>query len=185
MRIVIDETNAVLSIFAVVGVFAIAITLIKALLERRIKRQFSDHSESELARWKAEHVASIEDAATARAQQALATWKEQNEAFMRSDAISRSRAVITGQITETIAPFLPAFPYNAKDAHFIGNPVDFIVFDGESDDFVERVIFLEVKAMKSSLTTRQRQIRDAIRAGRVEWQELRTSDLSPGLRSLP
>ena len=31
----------------------------------------------------------------------------------RADAVKRSRAVIGGQFTEQIAPFLPAFPCNA------------------------------------------------------------------------
>jgi predicted Holliday junction resolvase-like endonuclease len=36
-----------------------------------------------------------------------------------------------------------------------------------------KVVFLDVKAAKSQLSTKQRRIRDLIKAGRVEWREIR------------
>ena len=36
-----------------------------------------------------------------------------------------------------------------------------------------KVVLLDVKAAKSQLTTKQRRIRDLIKAGRVEWREIR------------
>lgn len=100
-------------------------------------------------------------------------WLNEHEAVIRQDAIDRSRSVIIGKVTEHVAPWLPVFPYNPKDARFIGSPVDMIVFDGCDDDAVERVVFIEIKTSSSSLSSRQRQIRDAIKAGKVEWHELR------------
>jgi predicted Holliday junction resolvase-like endonuclease len=41
----------------------------------------------------------------------------------------RSRAVTTGKVLEHFAPHLSDFPYNPQDARFIGNPVDYVVFD--------------------------------------------------------
>jgi predicted Holliday junction resolvase-like endonuclease len=109
----------------------------------------------------------------ARAQQLHEHWLSEHEAVIRQDAIDRSRSVIIGKVTEHVAPWLPVFPYNPKDARFIGSPIDMIVFDGCDDDAVERVVFIEIKTSSSALSTRQRQIRDAIRAGKVEWQEIR------------
>ena len=100
-------------------------------------------------------------------------WLNEHEAVIRQDAIDRSRSVIIGKVTEHVAPWLPVFPYNPKDARFIGSPIDMIVFDGCDDDAVERVVFIEIKTSSSSLSSRQRQIRDAIKAGKVEWHELR------------
>ena len=36
-----------------------------------------------------------------------------------------------------------------------------------------KVVLLDVKAAKSQLTTKQRRIRDLIKAGQVEWREIR------------
>ncbi len=72
-----------------------------------------------------------------------------------------------GQIAEQIAPFLDHFPYNPKAAQFLGNPIDYIVF--EEDE----VIFVEVKSGNSRLTKKQRLIKDNIENGRVKFKEIR------------
>lgn len=111
--------------------------------------------------------------ARARFEVEIATWRMERETAVRQDAISRSKAVIVGRVTEHVAPWLPVFPYNPKDARFIGSPVDMLVFEGADDDDVRRIIFLEIKSGSASLTRRQRQIRDVIDRGKVEWQELK------------
>lgn len=103
----------------------------------------------------------------------LQQWKIENELVIRQDAIGRSQAVILGKVTEHLAPHMPIFPYNPKDARFVGSPIDFIVFDGADDDCIREIVFLEVKSGNSSLSPRQRMIRDAVLAGRVVWRELR------------
>jgi predicted Holliday junction resolvase-like endonuclease len=100
-------------------------------------------------------------------------WLITNEAVIRADAIMRSQATITGKVTENIIPYMPVFPYNPKDVRFVGSPVDLIVFDGAAEGALRDVIFLEVKTGNSSLAPVQRQIRDAVTAGRVQWRELR------------
>lgn len=107
------------------------------------------------------------------ARQLFERWLHEHASAIRQDAVERSRSVIIGKVTEHVAPWLPYFPYNPKDARFIGSPIDLIVFDGCDRDAVERVVFIEIKTGASALSTRQRQIRDAIKAGRVEWRELR------------
>ena len=49
----------------------------------------------------------------------------------------------------------------------MGNPIDYIVWDENG------IVFLDVKSGKSQLTKKQRMIRDLIRAGNVEWREIR------------
>lgn len=100
-------------------------------------------------------------------------WRAEAETLIRRDAIDRSRSVTLGKVTEQLTPWLAGFPYNPKDARFIGSPIDMIVFDGCDDGEVRGVVFVEIKTGGSALSGRQRQIRDAIRAGRVEWQEIR------------
>lgn len=100
-------------------------------------------------------------------------WKARYARGIRQDAVQRSQATIAGLVHEQIVPFLPGFPFNPKDARFIGSPVDFIVFDGLDVGRLERIVLLEVKTGNAKLTSRERQIRDVARAGMVSWHELR------------
>lgn len=91
----------------------------------------------------------------------------------RKDAVERSRYVMTGKVWEQIAPFLPNFKHNPADIRFLGSPVDFIVFDGMSEKNIKRVIFVEVKSGKSSLSTQERNLRNAVQSKNVEWEEFK------------
>ena len=102
-------------------------------------------------------------------------WKAHYTAAIREDAVQRSQAVTAGKVHEQLIPYLPAFPYNPKDVRFLGSPVDLVVFDGLAEGRVRRIVFLEVKTGRSGLTNRERCVRDAVRAGEVEWAELRVT----------
>jgi len=91
----------------------------------------------------------------------------------RREAVSQSKAVTRGQIYEQFATYFPEFDFNPKDAQFLGKPVDFVVFDGLDDGKVRRIVFIEVKTGNAKLNTRERCVRDAVRAGAVEWREIR------------
>jgi len=105
----------------------------------------------------------------------LLIWKARYTAMIREDAVQRSLAVTAGKVHEQLTPYLPAFPYNPKDVRFLGSPVDLVVFDGLAEGELQRIVFLEVKTGGSSLTGRERQVRDTIEAGEVEWAELRVT----------
>lgn len=102
-------------------------------------------------------------------------WKIEYEAFIRQDAIKKSQAVTIGKVTEHVIPYFSGvFPYNPKEARFIGSPIDLIVFDNMETDLENISIhFIEVKTATSSLTPKQRAIKYAILNKRVEWKELR------------
>jgi predicted Holliday junction resolvase-like endonuclease len=106
-------------------------------------------------------------------------WKARYTRAVRQDAIQRSLAVTAGKVYEQLVPYLPGFPFNPKDARFLGSPVDFVVFDGLSDGHITRIVFVEVKTGAADLSTRERRIRDTVQDSRVEWYELRGPD-SPG-----
>ncbi len=108
----------------------------------------------------------------------LSEWMLDHEKNIRQDAVQRSQAITTGKIVEHLVPYLPNFNYNPKDARFIGSPVDFVVFDGMSDDEDDQlsIVFVEVKTGMSMLTRRERMVRDAIKAGRVKWVEWHASN---------
>jgi predicted Holliday junction resolvase-like endonuclease len=94
----------------------------------------------------------------------------------RKDAILKSRAVLTGQFSEQLAPYLPNFKYNAGECKFIGKPVDFIVFKGLDDKEnkkIKEIVFVEVKSGNSKLTDFEKQVKEAIEQGRVSFEEYR------------
>lgn len=95
----------------------------------------------------------------------------------RKDAIKRSKAVINGQVVEQIAPFLPEFPCSPLDVKFIGKPIDFIGFSGLSEnDKIENIVFIEVKTADSNLSSREKEIKDAIKNNRIKYVEYRLKD---------
>ena len=75
----------------------------------------------------------------------------------------KSSETRVGLITEQIAPFLADYPLNPSNARFIGSPIDIISFDSD------KITFIEVKSGHSQLTKRQRQIRDMVKEGKVEF----------------
>lgn len=92
----------------------------------------------------------------------------------RNDAVKRSRAVLGGQFGEQLAPFLPDFPCNPGDARFIGKPVDYIAFPGTAEGrSVEEILLIEVKSGTSALSAREKEIREAVKKGRVRYVEYR------------
>jgi predicted Holliday junction resolvase-like endonuclease len=91
----------------------------------------------------------------------------------RKDAIMKSRAVLGGQFSEQLAPYLPNFDYLPTECKFIGKPIDFIVFKGMDEKNIEEVIFVEVKSGKAILNTHEKNLRDTIQKKRVKWVEYR------------
>jgi len=92
---------------------------------------------------------------------------------IRSDAVNRSRAVLSGNFSEQLAPYLPDFKYNPSDCRFIGKPVDMIVFNGLSDGELKDVTFLEIKSGDSKLNNNQRDLKRVVESGKVKWEEYR------------
>jgi len=91
----------------------------------------------------------------------------------RDDAVKRSRSVIGGQVAEQVAPYLPEFPCDPGDAHFIGKPVDFVCFSGASSGEIDEIVFVEVKTGASALSKTEKSLREAIVSGKVRWVEYR------------
>ena len=91
----------------------------------------------------------------------------------RKDAIAKSRAVLGGQFSEQLAPYLPDFNYSPTEVRFLGKPVDFLVFKGMDEKSIKEVIFVEVKSGKATLNTSEKSLKDAIQNKRVKWEEYR------------
>lgn len=115
-------------------------------------------------------------------QRELDVWKQTESESIREDSLRRSRSGIKARITEQIVPILPNFAYNASDMRFLGDPIDYVVFDGytEAKDAgvpdIREIVFVEIKQGKASLTKVQRLIKEAVEAHRVRWEVVRPDD---------
>jgi predicted Holliday junction resolvase-like endonuclease len=97
------------------------------------------------------------------------------EATKRS--VEQSRSTLKGQIAEQMAPVLPGFSYLPADARFLGDPIDYVVFNGRTslanngtgEQEIE-IVLLEVKYGQSKLTPVQRTIAKAVEEGRVRFE---------------
>jgi predicted Holliday junction resolvase-like endonuclease len=165
---------------ALLALAVVVILVIHFRAQGRIKAlesQVEERASSRYDEWRRRDVDRINaeqrEVARREAQARMQEWQVTHEANIRADAINRSQAVITGKVSENVAPFMPLFPYNPKDVRFVGNPIDLIVFDGASEGCLRDVIFLEVKTGRSSLASVQKQIRAAVSEGRVKWLEFR------------
>jgi predicted Holliday junction resolvase-like endonuclease len=107
--------------------------------------------------------------------------EEKSEEIKKQKSRAASAHTTKGQILEKWCPFLehPEIDpdWEAKNWSFMGNPIDYIIFDWRNDKTINmadgKVIMLDVKSGKSQLTTKQRRIRDLIQAGKVEWRTIR------------
>lgn len=95
----------------------------------------------------------------------------------REDAVRKSRAVLGGQFSEQLAPYLPNFPCNPGDVRFVGKPIDYVAFPGAAEGKeIKEILLIEVKTGSSQLSDREKEIRRAVDAGRVRYVEYRISD---------
>ncbi len=91
----------------------------------------------------------------------------------RRQAVKKSREVLLGHLSGQMAPLLPQFSYNYKDAMFLWKWVDYIVFDGLSRWELEEIVFVEVKSANSRQNKNERMIESAIKRGAVHYEILR------------
>ncbi len=107
-------------------------------------------------------------------EQRIKEWLQKEEDRIRKDAIERSARTLSGKTLEKLIPFLDKFPYDAHDLRWLGDPVDFIIFDGySSEKSPKQIVFCEVKSGKSNLNKTQNEIKELVDKKKVKWFEFR------------
>jgi predicted Holliday junction resolvase-like endonuclease len=108
--------------------------------------------------------------------------KGELEEFKKHSAATQ-RGTIRGQILEGLFSLFPQFPYNPSDAHFLGNPIDYVIFNGLTDNrdgtinSQVEVVFVEIKSGKSKqLTNVETLVQQAIKNKRVRWEMVNLDD---------
>jgi predicted Holliday junction resolvase-like endonuclease len=169
-------TDSSLFLYIILGLVILILfvaLIVLAYLYLKGRNEITDRAQGLYDRWREVDVAYIREEqnrlATADARLRLEQWVREKEKEIREDAIAKSQAVTMGKVTEHFIPYLPEFGYNPQDARFIGNPIDFVVFDGLSEGDLRQVVFVEVKTGGSVLSKRERWVRDVIQNGDVTW----------------
>lgn len=106
-------------------------------------------------------------------EQRVKEWLEKEEGRIRKDAIERSARTLSGKTLEKLIPFLEKFPYNPHDLRWLGDPIDFVIFDGYSKKSPEQIVFCEVKSGESNLSKVQNEIKELVEKKKVKWFEFR------------
>ncbi len=79
----------------------------------------------------------------------------------------KSSEIVLGQVAEKLVPFTDLFDHDPQKASFLGNPIDFVVFEDDE------IVFVEVKSGRSRLTSKQRKIRNLVLNKKVRWEEIK------------
>jgi predicted Holliday junction resolvase-like endonuclease len=120
---------------------------------------------------------------------AIAMWVRMRLAFAprlleaRRQSVEQSRHTLKGQIGEQLAPLLPGFAYAPSDARFLGDPIDYVVFNGytrlkdqQGDPLDLEIVILDIKRGQSRLSPTQKAIAEAVRRGRVRFEVVHIDD---------
>ncbi len=104
------------------------------------------------------------------------------QAKKRSRTSQRNQ--IKGQLGERFTPFMGGFPYNPSDCRFLGEPIDFIIFnnlhecsDGRVPIEAVEIIIADVKTGDARLSQRQKILQHIIANGQVRFETLRVSEV--------
>lgn len=102
-------------------------------------------------------------------QEEVGEEREKNKEILSQKNSSETRL---GQISEHLVPFLENCQHEPKNMHFLGNPIDYIVFDFDEG----AITFLEVKSGNSKPSRRQKTVKHIIRSGRIFYEEIRINE---------
>lgn len=79
----------------------------------------------------------------------------------------KSSEVRLGQIAEQLAPFTNHFKYDPKKSHFLGQPIDYVIFEDDE------IIFLEIKTGDARLVESQKKVKENIEQKRIRFEQIR------------
>ena len=89
-----------------------------------------------------------------------------------SGLVSSKQSLSTkyGRMSEQFMPFLKDYPHDSQDFRFIGSPVDGVQFNRDG------IVLVEFKTGDSKLTAKQKDIKELVRKGKVDFLEFRISE---------
>jgi predicted Holliday junction resolvase-like endonuclease len=80
----------------------------------------------------------------------------------------KSSEVRLGACVENIIGLMTELPYDPKNLHHMGQPIDYLYFNYDEAE----IVFVEVKSGNATESDRQKMIKRAIQAGKVYYERL-------------
>lgn len=102
----------------------------------------------------------------------LEMYYKERDKYKKLLSQKKSSETRLGQISENLIPFLDGCPYDPKTMHFLGNPLDYLVFDLDEG----KIVFLEIKSGNSRASKKQKTIKQLIQQGHVYYEEMRINE---------
>ncbi len=106
------------------------------------------------------------------------TWKDETLRKEVVKALQIQRPVVKGKISEQVFPLLSDKVGNLSDLRFVGDPIDYVYFDGLSEaregngDSI-RIKFMEIKTGDAKINRAEGLVKDAVNYKKVDWEEIR------------
>jgi len=98
---------------------------------------------------------------------------EKKKEEIRADAIKRSSSILVGKSVEKLIPISKKVEYDARDFRWLGDPIDYVVFNGLAENDLKEIVFLEVKSGEAELNERQKKIKEIIEKKKIRWKEIK------------
>jgi predicted Holliday junction resolvase-like endonuclease len=94
--------------------------------------------------------------------------KRKTLATKRAEGTAKS--VNLGKKVEVVLPTMAGFKWELPDCRFLGDPIDFVTFNGLSVNKVNSISFIEVKSGGARLNEHQKSVKDAVEDKRVSYK---------------
>jgi predicted Holliday junction resolvase-like endonuclease len=160
-----EESNTLLIALIIVN----AIVLIFIILVRRdiSSKVYNRVLEIETEKQFVDKIQIVKNKIDTETEQKLIQKVSVRREYLIEDAIKRSTSVSKGKIIEHFAPFMLPNILNPDEVVFIGSPIDLISFTNIDSKENISIDFLEIKTGNSSLSKKQKLIKEAIFHKRV------------------
>ena len=86
-------------------------------------------------------------------------------------AQTTTKSVNFGKLLEKFLLTMKDFKWELSDCRFLGDPIDFVIFQGLSAGKIESVRFMEVKSGNARLNDHQKNIKEAIENNKIKYEE--------------
>lgn len=121
----------------------------------------------------------IHRSAAARARDRFEAWRAEERAGLRRRTLTAARGGIKADVAMGLAEVVEAFPFEASDARFVGDPVAFVVFHGHTEvkdrasPSLRGISFVTVGPPGFDGADPGLLVAECVAGSRVEWMTLR------------
>ena len=105
----------------------------------------------------------------------IESWEKYEMQKALEKTVNLQRPILKGKISEQLFPILYEKEGNLSDLRFLGNPIDYIKFDGLSDlneGGKIQIKFIEIKTGNAKLNKNEEAVKKAVQDKEVYWDEI-------------